>query len=94
MFYGAGQRQYSKNIGFSYMNGKNGFNPNDSKARFWLKISSENGDAESMGWLAWLIDTGRGGTKNHEEALHWYQEAQKRGDKSSETYLRNRGLLK
>jgi len=94
MFYVAGQRSYSKNIALSYLNGSNGFTPNYAKGRYWLRISSESGDAESMSNLAWLIDTGRGGAKNHEEALLWYQEAAKRGDKASGAYLRSRGLLK
>jgi TPR repeat protein len=93
MFYVAGQRAYSKNIAFCFLDGKNGFNPNYQKARYWLEVAANNGDGESMGWLAWMVDSGRGGNLDHNKALYWYHEAQKHGDKQSESYLRNRHLL-
>lgn len=87
-----GNRYAQHKTAFAYLHGGGGANPDYYRARIWLEKAANNGDVQAIGWLAWMIETGRGGAKNEKEALMWYQKAAGKGDIDSQKFLKNRGI--
>lgn len=75
---GNAQSQYL--LGWSYGNGKNGLQKNESKAVEWLGKSASQGYEAAQYYLGWCYFYGFGVDKNYKKALEWYQKAAKQGN--------------
>lgn len=61
-------------------------------ARHWLRQAAQAGSAEAQTWLAWMADTGAGGTRDDEEALYWMTQAAASGKPEFQARLGHRLL--
>ncbi|AXA90208.1 TonB family protein [Massilia sp. YMA4] len=66
--------------------------PRPDDARHWLRQAAQAGSAEAQTWLAWMADTGVGGTRDDEEALYWMTQAAASGKAEFQARLGNRLL--
>ncbi|WP_159990962.1 tetratricopeptide repeat protein [Pelistega ratti] len=77
-----GDMKASRYIGLMYLNGY-GVEKDERKSFRHFQISA-SGDITGQYWLAYLYENGIGTDKNLDQAIFWYQQSAKRGDKISQ----------
>lgn len=79
--------QKDRELGFDYLNGRNGLEKDYSKAFAYLLKAAEMGDAESQFAVGKMCEDGLGVEKNVNSALKWYQMAADQGNSNAAVNL-------
>jgi len=88
----AGHVRSAHGLGFVYRYGRGA--PKDIvKAREYYRLAAEGGYPAAQNTYARLLSAGTGGDKNEVEAVKWFSEAAKNGDKNAKSNLRDRGII-
>jgi TPR repeat protein len=63
------------------------------RAREYYRLAAERGFPAAQNTYARFLSAGTGGEKNEQEAIKWFSEAAKNGDKNAMSNLRERGVI-
>ncbi len=88
----AGHAPSAHALGFIYRNGRGA--PKDMvRAREYYRLAAMGGYPAAQNTYARFLSAGTGGDKDEKEAIKWFSEAAKNGDKNSKSNLRDRGVI-
>jgi TPR repeat protein len=87
----AGHSPSAHALGFIYRNGR-GVPIDMVRAREYYRLAAQGGYAPAQNTYARFLAAGTGGDKNEQEAIKWFSEAAKNGDKNAKSNLRERGI--
>lgn len=68
------------NLSSLYQSGGEGMNPDPVLARYWMRLSAQNGDPDAPYYYGSLLEYGVGGPEDPAAAIPWYQKAVELGD--------------
>ena len=88
----AGHAPSAHALAFVYRNGR-GVPIDMAKAREYYRQAAVGGYPAAQNTYARFLSAGTGGEKNEQEAIKWFTEASKNGDKNAKSNLRDRGII-